>query len=278
MVQFLERKEGKIAYEVSGNGPLVVLAPSLGDLRREYRFLAPRLVEAGYQTVCMDLRGHGESSTGWAGYSVAELGSDLIALIHSLNAGPAIIIGTSISAGAGVWAAAEAPEAVSGLVLIGPAVRGEITGVMRVLIPALFARPWGPAAWKAYYSSLYPSRKPEDFQAYTDLLRRNLSEAGRLKAMKKMTLASKAESESRLRQVTAPALAIMGTRDPDFKDPEAEARWVAESLGGRYEMVQDAGHYPHAEMPETTAGLVLSFLKSLREAEGSMHVAENRIG
>jgi len=32
----------------SGEGPLVVLVPGMGDLRRAYRFLAPGLREAGY--------------------------------------------------------------------------------------------------------------------------------------------------------------------------------------------------------------------------------------
>jgi pimeloyl-ACP methyl ester carboxylesterase len=57
----------------------------------------------------------------------------------------------------------------------------------------------------------------------------------------------------------------MGDKDPDFKDPAAEARWVADSLRGTYRMVPGAGHYPHAEMPEITAPLVLSFLEKVHE-------------
>ncbi len=58
-----------------------------------------------------------------------------------------------------------------------------------------------------------------------------------------------------------------GKLGPDFKDPEAEARWVAGSLRGTYQMVNDAGHYPHAEMPEVTGPLVASFLQTLKEAK-----------
>ena len=46
--QYLDRPEGRVAYEVSGDGPLVVLVPGMGDLRAAYRFLAPALEEAGY--------------------------------------------------------------------------------------------------------------------------------------------------------------------------------------------------------------------------------------
>src|SRR5260370_27065475 len=68
--QFLTRPDGAIAYDDTGGmGSLVVCAPSLGDLRGEYRFLAPRLAAAGYRVGTMDLRGHGESSVGWRAHS-----------------------------------------------------------------------------------------------------------------------------------------------------------------------------------------------------------------
>jgi pimeloyl-ACP methyl ester carboxylesterase len=57
--------EGTIAYDDRGSGPLVIMVPSLGDLRQEYRFLAAPVLAAGYRVVTVDLRGHGASSTGW---------------------------------------------------------------------------------------------------------------------------------------------------------------------------------------------------------------------
>ncbi len=39
--QFLTLPEGNIAYDDQGSGPLVLCVPGLGDLRAEYRFLAP---------------------------------------------------------------------------------------------------------------------------------------------------------------------------------------------------------------------------------------------
>ncbi len=66
--QFLQRPEGRIAYDVTGEGPLVICAPGMGDVRQVYRFLVPRLVEAGYRVATMDLRGHGESDTTFTAY------------------------------------------------------------------------------------------------------------------------------------------------------------------------------------------------------------------
>jgi pimeloyl-ACP methyl ester carboxylesterase len=271
--KWLQTQDGRISYEDSGVGPLVIALPSLGDVRAEYRFLAPLLVKAGWRVVKMDLRGLGESSTDWDDFSVASVGRDLLALIHALDAGPAVVIGTSMAAGAGIWAAAEEPGRISGLVLIGPAVHGEVSRPNRLLYRALFARPWGPALWVKYYNTLYPTRKPEDFDRYTTALGNNLREPGRVEAVLHMMLASKAASEERLPRVTAPARIIMGSKDPDFKDPEGEARWVAEQVRGEYFMVEGAGHYPHAELPEITAPLVIDFLRVHHNIEENSHVA-----
>ncbi len=262
---YLEQDGGRIAYDDAGNGPLVICVPSMGDVRGEYRFLIPQLVAAGYRAVSMDIRGHGESSTHWTDFSVAGIGSDIIALIRELNAGPAVIVGTSIAAGAAVWAAAEAPELVRGMVLIGPFVSGEGTALSKILFSTLFARPWGTAAWGYYYSTLYPTHKPADFAAYRSALMANLKEKGRLEALVRMIVASKGASEARLPQVKAPATVIMGSKDPDFKNPEASAKEVADSLHTTYTMIPGAGHYPHAEMPEQTGALIIAFLKSIHE-------------
>ena len=260
----LKLTDGTLAYDDAGAGPLAVCLPGLGDLRAEYRFLAPQLVAAGFRAVTLDMRGHGESSVGWRDYSLAAVGADLLSLVRRLDAGPAILIGTSFGAGAAVWAAAEAPELVAGLVLLGPAVRdGGPKWVERIIYSAMFADPWGVAMWAWYFPKLFPSRKPADFDAYLAALRANLSAPGRLAAMRGLINASKQASAERLGRVKAPALVVMGTRDPDFKDPAAEARLVAGPLRGEIEMVAGAGHYPHVEMPEITGPRVVTFLQAL---------------
>jgi len=261
--QFLQLPGGKIAYDETGTGPLVVCVPGMGDLRGEYRFLALQLAGGGFRVVTMDVRGHGESSVGWTDYSVAGVGSDILALIRQLNTGPAVIIGNSMAAGAAVWAAAEEPEQVRGLVLIGPAVRGDLGRAFRMLLAVLFARPWGPSAWLSYYSTLFPTRKPMDWKEYTAGLKRNLTQPGRLEALHQMMIISKAASEERLAQVDSPSFILMGSKDPDFKAPESEAQWIASQLKGTYQMIEGAGHYPFTEMPEITGPKILSFLNTL---------------
>lgn len=64
MTEFPDIPGGRIANGTRGTGALVLLAHGLGDMRQAYRFLAPQLTRAGYQPAAMDMRGHGESSTG----------------------------------------------------------------------------------------------------------------------------------------------------------------------------------------------------------------------
>ena len=120
---FFNRPEGTIVFTDQGRGPLVVMVPGLGDLKEEYRFLAPPVIAAGYRVVTADLRGLGNSSVGWPAYTNEALGSDIVALLGYLGAASATVVGTSMGAGAAAWAAAEAPEVIDNLVLIGPFVR-----------------------------------------------------------------------------------------------------------------------------------------------------------
>lgn len=260
--KFLTHKNGQIAYDIAGEGQLVVCVPSLGDVRGEYRFLVPVLVEAGYRVATMDVRGHGETSTQWDDFSVAGVGEDILALIRELDAGPAIIVGTSMGGGAAIWAAVEAPELVRGMIMINPFVDGDGNRLLVALLSIMFARPWGPSMWIKYYSSLYPTRKPADFARYSSALYENLRQPGRLEAVVEMLRASKRASGERMPEVTQPALVLMGSKDPDFKNPEAEAKRIAEAVRGSYKIIDNAGHYPHAEMPEVTAPLMLEFLRS----------------
>jgi pimeloyl-ACP methyl ester carboxylesterase len=72
--------------------------------------------------------------------------------------------------------------------------------------------------------------------------------------------ASNAAVEASLARVTAPTLVVMGTKDPDFKDPVAEAQWIADQVHGTVLLVAGAGYYPHVEMPEQVGPEITRFL------------------
>ncbi len=261
--RFLEREGGRISYyDLGGSGPLLVCVPGMGDLSAVYRFVAPEFARRGYRVVVTDLRGMGRSTVGWKDYSETSLGADLLALIRQLGAGPAILVGNSISAGSCVWAASEAPALVNGLVLVGPFVRDpHLSAQKRWMFRLVLSRPWGAGAWANYQSrQLYPSHPPSDMTEYREAVKLNLREPGRMRGFQRMASSDHAEIEPLLARVRSPALIVMGTADPDFPDPTGEARWVAEHLHGSVALVEGAGHYPQAEFPDQFSNIVLDFL------------------
>ncbi len=269
--KYLQLADGILAYDDTENtGPLVIMVPGMGDVRAEYRFVTEAVHQAGYRVVTLDLRGHGESSVSWPEYSVPSVGQDILALIQHLDAGPAIVVGTSFSPGAAVWTAAENPVAISGLVLIGAFVRTpKINVLQKVMLWVLMNGPWAVSAWGMFYRSLYISQQPEDFILYSQQLKANLSEPGRFAAVRAMGQASKDEAEVRLSKVNVPTLVVMGSKDPDFASPAAEAQFIADQLAGQVEMIEGAGHYPQAEMPDKVLPVLLNFLESVPVSYGA---------
>ena len=270
--EFVEVHGGRIAYDVIGDGPLVVLSPGIGDTRSTYRFLAPLIANAGYRVARVDLRGHGESSAGWDSYSRTDTAGDLIEVIRKLG-GPATIVGQSFSGGSATIAAATKPELVSAIVEIAPATRpmtmssGRNTA-QRPSSPSRGSAGALPARRKPqdlvkYLDVAYPGRKPADWDTWLLALQANLSETGRMKATQKMAGSNPADAGAQLANVRCPALVLMGRNDPDWPDPEAEAKAIVSLLPtglGRYVMIENAGHYPHAQYPQEVAAALLPFL------------------
>jgi pimeloyl-ACP methyl ester carboxylesterase len=251
---------GRIAYDVQGTGPLLVLVPGMGELRSTYRLLVPALVAAGHTVVTTDLRGHGDSDTGLDEYGDASTATDIADLIRELG-GPAVIVGNSMAAGSAVIVAAQHPELVSGLVLVGPFVRNPAASAFQTLLfRGMTARPWVAAVWKAYMPSLYAGAKPADFAEYRDAAIAAMRRPGYAKAFSLTTRTDHAPAEASLGAVTAPTLVVMGEKDPDFPDQRGEADWIGRALDAEVVMVPDAGHYPHSQQPDITASAIIGFL------------------
>jgi pimeloyl-ACP methyl ester carboxylesterase len=256
----LDRDGGRIAYDVQGEGPLVICAPGMGDIRQTFRYLVPALVEAGYRVATFDIRGHGESDTTFATFDDPAEASDIIALVEHLGS-PAAVVGNSMGSAAGVIAAAARPELVTSLVLVGPFVRNPkgsafTTALMRIVLAPLWAAPF----WKAYLPSLYAGRKPADQAEFAAAANAAMRRKGYATAFSKTTHLSHAPAEAVLPQVHTPVLVVMGELDPDFPKPADEAAWIKEQLNADVLMVPDAGHYPQSQQPELVNPTIIAFL------------------
>ncbi|MFD5899230.1 alpha/beta fold hydrolase [Streptomyces sp. NPDC060366] len=272
MTEYLAVDGGTIAYEVTGSGPLIVLAHGMGDSRAAYRAVVPQLVAAGHRVAAVDLRGCGESTADWPAWSRTDIAGDLLAVIRHLG-GPAVLIGHSISGGAATIAAAREPSLITAVVELAPFTRkqsvrlGDLRvkrfrqGMLRLLGAATFG---SVPLWRSYLDVAYPGVKPADWAERLDLVDSLLREPGRMKAMQGMGRAAPADAGAQLGNVRCPVLVVMGTLDPDWADPHAEGSAIVDALPsglGRLEMIEGAGHYPHDQFPDRVVSLVLAFVR-----------------
>lgn len=110
----------------------ILLLHGGGQTRHSWRKSGLRFAEAGWTTVALDARGHGDS--GWApdgDYSADALIADLAAVIDQLSVVP-VLVGASMGGMTSLLAVGEAAVVASQLVLVDVAPNIEPEGVKRI--------------------------------------------------------------------------------------------------------------------------------------------------
>src|SRR5258705_8608659 len=110
----------EIYYEVTGEGPPVVLLHGFPDSGRLWRHQVPALADAGFQVIVPDLRGYGRSDKPEAveAYSLMLLAGDVMAILAELGIPKAHVVGHDWGA-ALAWALASlVPDNVDHLVTL----------------------------------------------------------------------------------------------------------------------------------------------------------------
>ncbi|MCJ1715173.1 alpha/beta fold hydrolase [Curtobacterium sp. VKM Ac-2922] len=281
MLEHLTIGQGTIAVEVTGSGPLVVLAHGMGDSRHSYRFVVPQLVAAGYRVANVDLRGCGDSSaTGWSGFGRTDIAGDLVAVVRHLG-GPAVIVGQSISGGAATIAAATAPDVVVGVVEIAPFTRKQSLDLLGLVRHARVRRGMmqlmrvymsgSLAAWMRYLD-IAVQAKPADWATEGARIETSLQQPERMAVLRAMAKTTPADAGAQLAAVRCPVLVIEGSADPDWADPRAEGERIVADLRdglGQVVVIDGAGHYPHTETPDAVLAHVTPFLRTAFHTEAA---------
>lgn len=125
-----------IAASIEGpeHGMPVLLAHGGGQTRWAWKKITGLLAESGFQTIALDLRGHGDSA--WAddgAYDIADFAGDLVAVASAADRKPALI-GASLGGIAGITAEGElASGSFASLTLVDVTPQMEAGGVARVI-------------------------------------------------------------------------------------------------------------------------------------------------
>lgn len=116
--------------------PAVLLLHGGGQTRHAFEGPARRLAHGGFPAVTVDQRGHGDSAWSPDGhYAFTDFGADVLAIARAIRTETGVApvaAGASMGGIAALLASGEAPEALSGLVLIDVTPRLDPAGVDRV--------------------------------------------------------------------------------------------------------------------------------------------------
>jgi 3-oxoadipate enol-lactonase len=234
--------------------PALVLGNSLGTSRAVWDLQAPALSRR-FRLLRYELPGHGGSPAPDRPYTVAELGSAVLALLDRHGIDRAAYCGISLGGMIGMWLAADSPERVSALGLV--CTSAYLPPASAWLARAEQVRAHGLASISAtsigrWFTPSYTTREPAIADAFAAELQRTdvAGYAGCCAAIAGMDL------RPRLGAVTARTLVIAGAEDP-ATPPSHAARIAVGIRGVRLLVVRGAAHLANVSSPEeVTAALI----------------------
>lgn len=236
-----------LRYRDAGEGPPVVLVHGLGMSSDYWPRVGPPLAAAGYRVLAPDLPGFGETPGAPGGLPIGEQAAALRAFADAVGLGPAVYLGHSISCESVLCLAAESPERVRGLVLAAP-----VDG--------------GPAGMPRYALGLLRDVWREPLYL-VPLVARAWLQAGPRRFLATWRSGTSFDSLSLTPRIRAPAMVVVGSRDP-VVEPEF-ARALADRLcDGELTVVPGAAHGIVVEPTGQFRRVVIDFLRSLEAERG----------
>lgn len=242
--------------------PIVLVHGWTADARM-WAPVARRLVAAGRRVVVYDLRGHGRSTVGAAGTTIAALAEDLRAVLEAVDARDVVLGGHSMGGMTAQLLAIRHPDVVADrvacLVLISTAARrvvpvaaGVVSGVVGsgALAAAMGSPVLGPLLVRGVHGKNV-SLVALDATRATVQTTPSEVRSGFMRAMADMDLTPE------LPAIRVPTLVVSGSRD--YLALPVRSREIAGLIpGARLEVVNGAGHQLPFERPDTLAAILLA--------------------
>ena len=101
-----------------GEGPTIVLLPSLGRGATDFDPIAERLADARFRVLRPQPRGIGKSTGPWQGVKLEDLAADIAAVIEHDRSGPAFVVGHAFGNRVARMLAVDRPDLVRAVSLV----------------------------------------------------------------------------------------------------------------------------------------------------------------
>jgi pimeloyl-ACP methyl ester carboxylesterase len=268
-----------IEYELTGDGPSVVLLHGFPDTGRLWRHQLPALVDAGFQVIVPDMRGYGRSDkpTELDAYRMDLLVGDVLAVMDAAGAERAHVVGHDWGAGVAWATALMTPDRVDHLVALSvghPATffadgfeqqEKSFEQHEKSWYMLLFQFPGVAEEWLSgdNWANFRAWIRHPDADAVVAEIEANGSLTPALNYYRaNMRPEFFVQSGLELPKVQAPTMGVWSSGDPALT--EGQMIRSASQVAGpwRYERLDGAGHWMQLDAPDAVNRLLIDFLEA----------------
>jgi 3-oxoadipate enol-lactonase len=246
----------KIAHEVTGTGPPLLLIQGLGYARWGWEPIVAPLAES-YQVITFDNRGIGDSDTPPGPYDTATMAADAVAVLDAVGVSRAHVMGASLGGMIAQLVALEHPSRVDRLVLACTTPGGAEAYPLPEVLTRLLEAATLPQeeATRRFTANALARPGPVD-----EIVARRMARPQALPAWSWQAAASQThDAYGRLGEITAPTLVLHGTADRvvDVRNASLLAERIPDA---RLKLLPELGHLFFWDDPNLTVALLENFL------------------
>jgi len=275
---FVDVEDGRLFYEISGEGTALVLIHSAWASQKWWRWQVP-VLNKHYKVITIDVRGHGQSTALHSPSSVEDLTNDLETFLKKIAVDDPVLIGWSMGGMISMQYCLNHPQNVKALVLIAtsghriPGLKLKICMQYLQALAGLFMDIAQPRkfdrttrefprqnAWLTYHlrNTLSPAASQEIYNWILSDITRNPRENffAVIKSLWNW------EAGEKLTEIGIPTLIMAGKLDT--LAPPRCAQGLHEAIpNSKLVVVENASHYLVMERPEIVNQAILNFLKDI---------------
>jgi pimeloyl-ACP methyl ester carboxylesterase len=276
----LERDGIRLGYEIYGEGePTLLLLPTWTIIHTRFWKMQIPYLARHYRVITYDGPGNGLSDRVLdpARYTADAYAADALAVLDECRTDSAVVAGLSLGGQYGVALATMAPERVSGLIMIGPALPITPPSPERSAIDGQFLEPypddvsgWGKynlAYWHDHYSDFVQYffsqcfSEPHSTKPIEDSVGWALETDSHVLGAQSTHPGPEPDWAMKLAALACPTLVIHGTHDRI--QPHERGAEAARLSGGTILSMEGSGHIPNVRDPVKVNLAIRDFVERL---------------